>query len=195
MNRRIVLISSVGLGLMISLTTLMILTDHNGGSKVTVSFGNSEPSNGQFPSYIPCERLDFAVQNDGARPVFLDVSGLQDEDGNWVPSLHILGHVKASERTQVYLNLPQGSHPRSVRIRVSEPASAVQKSRIAFKLLIEKVSGRYSGKQVWFDRLTVPAYQIVVKLDKQADQDRAANGSQPIRSEGDNASPVAGFRQ
>jgi len=106
MNRRIVLISSASLGLLLSVITLAILTCHNGGSKLTVSFVKSETSNGQFPSYVTSERLDFAVRNAGSKPAFVDVSEIENEHGNWVPSLHVLGDVEAGQSTQFYLYLP-----------------------------------------------------------------------------------------
>ena len=69
-------------------------------------------------------------------------------------------------------------------------ASAVQKTQFALRLLIEKTSGRYSGKQVWFGGLEVRACEFTVKLDKEADG--AANRSQPVRSETNRASTAAG---
>ena len=54
MNRKIVLISS---GLLLGVTTFVILTFFSGGSKVTVSYVNSEPSHGEFPSYAMSKRL------------------------------------------------------------------------------------------------------------------------------------------
>jgi len=77
-------------------------------------------------------------------------------------------------------------------MRVSEKASAVRKTQFALRLLIEKASGRYRGKQVWFDGLKVPAYEFIVKLDKEAEPDGAANGSQPIPSETNRRSSAAG---
>ena len=53
-------------------------------------------------------------------------------------------------------------------MRVLEKASAIQKTRYALRLIIEKASGRYPGKRVWFDGLKVPAYELIVKLDKDA---------------------------
>ena len=164
------LISSVSLGLLLGVTTLVILTCDNGGSKVTVSFAKAEASNGQFPSYIMSERLDFGVRNAGSKPAFVDVSEIENEHGNWVPSLHVLGDVEAGQSTQFYLYLPPGTHPRSLRMRVSETASALQKTRFALKLLIEKASGRYPGKQVWFNGLKMPAYEVIVKVAKTAEQ-------------------------
>ena len=60
------------------------------------------------------------------------------------------------------------SLPSSVRMRVLERASAIQKTQYALRLIIEKASGRYPGKRVWFDGLKVPAYELIVKLDKDA---------------------------
>ena len=59
-------------------------------------------------------------------------------------------------------------------MRVLEKASAIQKGRYALKLLVEKVSGRYAGKQVWFDGLRVPAYEITVTVDKEHDSARGS---------------------
>src|SRR5436190_8549269 len=155
-RRRLVLLSSVSLGLLLGVTLLAILARDSRGSKVTVSFVNAEISNGEFPSYAKSERLDFDVRNAGAKPVFVDVSEIEDEHGNWVPSLHVLGGVEAGQSTRFYLYLPLESHPRSLRVRVSEEASSIQKTRYALRLLIKKASDRYPGKQVWFDGLKVP---------------------------------------
>jgi hypothetical protein len=168
MNRRLVLISSVSLGLLLGGTMLAILTC-NSGSKVTVRFVNAESSNGEFPFYAPSQRLDFAVRSAGSKSASVEVSEIQDEHGTWVPARRGLGDVDAGKHTQLYLYLPPGSScPSNVRMRVLEKASGVQKTRYAIRLLIEKASGRYPGKQVWFDGLKVPAYELIVKLDKGA---------------------------
>src|SRR5437764_5914350 len=181
-HRRLVLVGSVSLGLLLGVTLLAILARDSRGSKVTVSFVNAEISNGQFPSYAKSKRLDFAVRNAGSKPAFVNVSEIEDEHGNWVPSFHVLGHVEAGQSTQFYLYLPLESHPRSLRVRVSEEASLIQKTRFALRLLIDKASGRYTSKQVWFDGLKAPAYEFIVKLHKEAEPDGAANGSLLIRS-------------
>ena len=179
MNRRsLVLVSSVSLGLLLGVTMFATLARDSRGSKVTVSFVNAEISNGLFPSYVKSERLAFAVRNAGSRPAFFDVSEIEDEHGNWVPSLHILGEAPAGQSTQFYLYLPLGSHPRSLRVRICEKATAVQKTKFAIRLLIQKVSGRYPGKRFWIDGLNVPACEVIVKLDKEVEPDGAANGSQ-----------------
>ena len=195
MNRRsrIVLISSVSVGLLLSLTTLVILTSGNGGSRLTVSFVNAEASNGRFPSYAPSERLDFAVRNAGPKRAWVDVFEIEDEHGNSIPSpQYTLGDVEAGQSTHFYLYLPLGSHPRSLRMRVREKASAVQKAQFAIRLLTQKASGRYPYKQVWIDGLKVPAYEFIIKLDKKAEPDGAANGSQPVRSQTNRTSAAAG---
>ena len=66
------------------MTTLAILT-FNSGSKVTVRFVNAESSNGEFPSYAPSERLDFAVRNAGPKRAWVDVFEIEDEHGNSIP--------------------------------------------------------------------------------------------------------------
>lgn len=169
MNRRVALISSVSLGLLLSVTTLVILTCAKGGSKVTVSFVNAETSNGQFPSYAKSERLAFAVRNAGSKPASFDVSAIEDEQGNWAPSFHGLGDVDAGQSTQFYLYLPLGSHPKSLRMRMWEKASAVQKTKYALRTLIGKASGRYPGKQIWLDGLKLPAGEFILKLEKEAE--------------------------
>jgi hypothetical protein len=84
MNRKLVLISSVCLGLLLGVVTPAILAG-KGGSKVTARFVNSEPSNGVFPSYDPSVRLDFAVDNVGSKPASVVVTEIQDQHGTWVP--------------------------------------------------------------------------------------------------------------
>src|ERR1043166_3084994 len=94
MNRkRLVLVCSVSLGLLLGVTMLAILARDSRGSKVTVSFVNAETSNGQFPSYVKSERLAFAVRNGGSQPAFFDVSEIKDQHGNWASSLQMLGEV------------------------------------------------------------------------------------------------------
>src|SRR6266496_3170799 len=168
-RRRFVLVSSLSLGLLLGVTLLAIRAHDSRGSNVTVSFVNAEVSNGEFPSYAKSERLALAVRNDGSKPAFVVASEIEDEHGNWVPSFHVLGDVEAGQSTQFYLYLPLESHPRSLRVRVSEEASSIQKTRYALKLLRQKASGRYPRKQIWFDGLKVPAYELIVKLDKDPD--------------------------
>jgi len=189
MNRRIVTFS---LGLLLAVTLLAILTRDSRGSKVTVSFVNAEISNGEFPTYAKCKRLALDVRNAGSKPAFVDASEIEDEHGNWVRSLHVLGQVEAGQSTQFYLYLPLESHPRSLRVRVNKEASLIRKTRYALRLLIEKASGRYAGKQVWFDGLKMPAYEIIVRLDKEAEPDGPENGRQRIRSEPNQKSSAAG---
>lgn len=168
MNRRIVLITSVSLGLLLSLTTLAILASDN-RNKVTVSFLNSEHSNGVFPANVESERLAFAVRNAGSKPASFEVSKIEDEHGKWVPSRYLLGDVEAGKSAHLYLYLPRGSHPQKVRMRMLRKASVARKTQFALRLLIEKASGRYPGKPVWFDGLTVPVWEFTVKLDKAAE--------------------------
>jgi hypothetical protein len=148
---------------------LAILARDSRGSKVTVSFVNAETSNGQFPSYVKSERLAFAVRNGGSQPAFFDVSEIKDQHGNWASSLQMLGEVEAGQSSELYLYLPLGSHPQSLRMRVHKKASTVQKTQFALRMLIKKAAGRYPGKRVWFDGLTVPAGEFIVKLDKEAE--------------------------
>jgi hypothetical protein len=168
MNRKIAVISSVSLGLLLLVTTMALLTRDNGDSKVTVSFVNAETSSGPPLANVQCERLAFAVRNDGTTPAPFVVSDIKDEHGNWFPAFHSLGDAEAGQTTHLYLYLPQGSHPQALRMRGFKKASAVQKAQYALKLLSEKSSGRYPGKQVWFEKLTVPAYEFVVETDKKA---------------------------
>jgi len=168
MNRKVILISGVSLGLLLSVTTLAVLTCVNHGRKVSVSFVNSEDSNGQFPDYLKSERLAFVVRGAGSKHASFVVCAIEDEHGNWIPCLHILGDVEEGPSTQLYLYLPVGSHSQSVRIRMLCKASVVQKAHYAVRLLMEKASGRYSGKQVWFDGLKVPAQEFIVRLGIEA---------------------------
>ena len=78
-------------------------------------------------------------------------------------------------------------------MRVHVKASPVQKAQFALGLLIEKARGRHPGKQVWFDRLDVPAYGFVVSLDSEAEPNGAANRSQPSGPETKQTSAPAGF--
>jgi hypothetical protein len=166
MKRRRVLITSVSLGVLLSVTMLAIRAFDNRSSKVTVSFVNSETSYGPPFSNVECQRLAFDVRNAGSKPTSFNVYEIADAHGNWAPSLHFLGDAETGPSTRLYLYLPLGSHPQSLRIRMLRKASAVQKTQYALRLLIDKAFGRYPGKQVWFDGLRVPACVFTVKLDK-----------------------------
>jgi hypothetical protein len=167
MNRKTIWIGAVSLGLLLGLTTLAMMTRGDSDSKVTVSFVGSEESNGVFPAFERSERLAFAVRNSGSQPASFTVRAIEDEHGNWMPSLRVLGHLEAGQSAEFYLYLPPGSHPRSVRIGLLRNASLFQKAQSALGLLIAKASGRYPGKQVWLDRLEVLAHEFMVTLDKQ----------------------------
>jgi len=160
MNRRTAVITGVSLGLLLTLAVLW-----RGVSKVTVSFVNAEASYGPAFSNVECERLAFAVRNDGKAPVQFVVSGIKDEHGKWVPCFHKLDDAAEGRTTHLYLYVPKGSNSQAVRLRGYRKASAVEKARTALSALIAKASGRYPGKQVWFEKLSVPAYEFIVTLD------------------------------
>lgn len=176
MNRKIVLIGGAFLGLLLGITTLLLLTRANGGVKVSVSFLKAEPSHGEFPTYAEGERLDFAARNAGSRSASVYACGIQDENGQLVPTLlRNLGDVEARQSAQLNLYLPLGLHPRSVRMRVYERASLAQKTQTALRLLVDKAAGRYAGNQVWFGGLSVPAYEFIVSLRNEAEPKNRAN--------------------
>ena len=199
MNRRVLLISCVVLGLWLGVTAILMLFVNGEGRQVTVSFVNAEPSQGEFPDYRECERLAFAARNAGPKPVSVAVFGLMDaqgkwvlggsEDakGKWVPSLHILGVAEARRSTQLYLYLPKGSHPKSLKMCVMGQESALGKARLALKLLIARASRGYKG-QVWFDWLSSPGYEFIVRLGNQT-EDGATNPSCPICFETNKSTP------
>jgi hypothetical protein len=187
----------VSLGLLLSVATLAVFWRDNGVSKITISFVNAETSYAAGPPLwnVECERLGLAVRNDGKTPVRFEVSDINDEHGNWFPSFQVLEGVAAGKTTQLYLYLPKGSHSQALRMRGYKKATTVEKAQYALRLLIEKISGRYPGKQVWFEKLSVPAYEFIVKIDTKAEPDAAANQSQPIRSETKSTSSAAGSRR
>lgn len=169
MNRRTALITSVFLGLLLILATLAVLWRGNGVSKVTVSFVNAEASYGPPFSKAECERLAFAVRNDGKAPMPFVVSDIKDEHGSWVPSFHKLDDAAAGGTTHIYLYVPKGSNPQAVRLRGYKKASVIEKALRALRLLSEKASGAYTGKEVWFAKLSVPAYEFIVNVDPKAE--------------------------
>jgi len=175
MTRRIFLISSVLVAVVLGLMALVTLVCHKLGSKVTVSFVNAESSHGQFPLYEESVRLAFAVHNFGAWNASVDVCSLEDEQGNWSPSLHMLGEVGPRQSAQLYLYLPQGSHPKSLRMRVNKSANVLQKAQIALKLLLGKITGRYRGKEFWFPRVMVPEREFTLSLRNDFTPNRGAN--------------------
>jgi hypothetical protein len=182
MNRKTAVICSVSLGLLLSVALLAVLWRGNGVSKLTVSFVNAEASYGPSFSNVECERLAFAVRNDGRTPVPFVVSDIKDEHGNWFPSFHKLDDAEAGRTTHLYLYVPKGSHPQALRMRGYKKATTVEKAQFALRLLSEKISGRYPRNQVWFEKLSLPAYEFIVKIDTRAEPDAAANQSQPIPS-------------
>jgi hypothetical protein len=169
MKRRIAVIASASLGLLLSVATLAVVWRDNGVSKLTVSFVNAEASYGGPFSNVECERLAFAVRSDGKAPVPFVVSDIKDEHGNWVPCFHKLDDAAAGRTTHLYLYVPKGSNPQAVRLRGYKKASEFEKARYALRLLSEKASGAYPGKQVWFGKLSVPAYEFIVNVDTKAD--------------------------
>ena len=172
MNRRLAIITSVALGLLLSGATLAVLWRDKGVSKITVSFVNAETSYGRPFSYGECERLAFAVRNNARRPVPFVVSDIKDEHGTWLASFQKLDEADAGRTTHLYLYLPKGSHPQAVRLRGYKEASAVEKAKTAIRLLGEKASGRYPWNQFWFSKLSVPAYDFVIKIDTKAEPSR-----------------------
>jgi hypothetical protein len=175
MNRRIALITSVSFGLLLSVATLAVLWREYGVSKLTVSFVNSEASYGPPFSNVECERLAFAVRNDGRTPVPFVVSDIKDEHGTWLASFHKLDDADAGRTTHLYLYVPKGSHPRAVRLRGYKKATIADKAQFALRLLVEKTSGRYPRNQFWFETLSVPTYEFTVKIDTKAEPAQPAN--------------------
>lgn len=169
MNRRAAVITSVSVGLLLGVATLAVLWSDNDASNLTVSFVNAEASYGPAFSNVECVRLAFAVRNDGRTPVPFVVSDIEDEHGNWLASFHKLDDADAGRTTHLYLYVPKGSHPQAVRLRGYKEASRLEKAQYALKLLSEKASGVYPGKQVWFDKLSLPAYEFIVNVDTGAE--------------------------
>src|SRR5689334_22123437 len=95
MNRRIAVIMSVALVLVLILAGLIILWRDSDVSKLTVSFLNAEASYGPAFSNVECDRLAFAVRNDGRMPVPFVVSDIKDEHGVWVASFQKLDDADA----------------------------------------------------------------------------------------------------
>jgi hypothetical protein len=164
MNRKNVLTVVASLGLVLGITSLALMVREKGRTKVSVSFLKREPSQGEFPTYIAGERFDFEARNPGAKPVSIHVSAIEDQPGHWIsPPPHNLGQIQARETSQLYLYAPMGLHPRSVRLRVYEQASLWRKTQIALNLLLERAAGRYTGKQVWFNKMEAPTYDLLIE--------------------------------
>jgi hypothetical protein len=161
---------TVSLGLLLSVVTLMVLRRDNGASKLTVSFLNAEASYGPHFSNVECQRFAFAVRNGGKAPVPFVVSHIQDEHGSWVPSFHQLDEAAPGDITHLYLYLPKGSNPQAVRLRGYKKASELEKAQYALKLLREKVSGAQTNKQVWFEKMSVAAYEFILNVNTNAEQ-------------------------
>jgi hypothetical protein len=66
--------------------------------------------------------------------------------------------------------VPKGSNPQAVRLRGYKKASELEKARYALRLLGEKASGAYPGKQVWFEKLSLSAYEFIVNVNRTAKQ-------------------------
>jgi len=171
MNRRILLLGSLFLGLVLAVTGGVMLWGH-AGSKVGASFVNSEPAYSPFPSMVESDRLAFDVWNGGSKPGFLSIQGIEDAHGKWMGTNYLLGEVQVGQSNQYYLYVSPHSEPRSVRIRVSEKASVVYKAQFAVRLLWQRARGRYQGKQVWYDGLQAPVQEFVLKLGKEDDSSK-----------------------
>jgi hypothetical protein len=181
MNRRIAVITSVSFGLLLSVAMLGILWRGN-VSKITVSFVNAETSyaagfalpNGES------ERLAFEIRSDGNIPMRFEVYDIKDEHDNWIqpftfPSSQTTADIEVGKITRLYLYLPKGSHPQALRLRGYKNANPFEKALFALKLLSEKASGRYPAGKVWFEELSVIAYESIVKIDIKAEPAHAAN--------------------
>ena len=85
MNRRVAVITSVSLGLLLSVATMAVLWRDNGVSKITISFVNAETSYAAGPPLwnVECERLALDVRNDGKTSARFEVSDIKDEHGTW----------------------------------------------------------------------------------------------------------------
>ena len=173
MNRKIAVLSIISLGLLLSLATVAVVWPHK--SKLTVWFVNAEASYGPPFSNVECERLAFAVRNDGRTPVPFVVCDIKDEHGTWRASFHKLDDADAGRTTHLYLYVPKGSHPQAVRLRAYRKANTVEKTETAFSTLIDKASGIYTNKQIWFEKMSVPACDFTVKVESQAEPAHAAN--------------------
>jgi hypothetical protein len=200
MSRRIAVITSVSLSLLLSVATLAILWRENGVSKITTSFVNAQTSYAAGPPLrnVECERLAIDVRNDGKTTVRFEVSDIKDEHGNWFqsfrfPSFQDPDEAAAGKTAHLYLYLPKDSHPQALRIRGSKKANTVEKAQNALTLLIGKIEGRYAGKQVWFETLSVPAYEFIVRMDIKAEPNATANQSQPVSSGTNLTSSAAGL--
>jgi hypothetical protein len=172
---RFAVITGVSLGVLLSAATLGLLCRDNSAGKLTVSFVNSEASYGPPFSNVECERLAFAVRNDGRTPVPFVVSDIKDEHGIWLASFHKLDDADVGRTTHLYLYVPKGSHPQAVRLRGYKNATLAQKAQFALRLLIKKASGHYPLNQFWFEKLSVPTYEFIVKVNTKAEPAHAAN--------------------
>lgn len=159
------------LGMVVFGLIAFVMTSFNGRSNnVALTFVGAEKSYGPAFSNVECERLTFAIRSAGPKVTSFDVYALKDEHGVWVSS-QILGEIEAG---QIYLYLPPASHPHGLRIRLLQEASIGQKTQCALRSLIEKVSGRYKGNQIWFGRLRVVARDFTVKLNPPAEASGSA---------------------
>ena len=172
MNRRTAVVGSLCLGIVISAAILAKLAHAYGDAEVSVSFVNSEASNGEFPDYTRSERLAFDVQNAGSRPSSVDISEIEIEPGHWVPTRSRFEEVMAGQGIRYYIYLPLVSHPRRVRMRVHKSASVVQKALVAVRLLVHKSTGRFPVKQVWPSRMTTLDYELIVNLKEGAEHQK-----------------------
>ena len=133
---------------------------------------NAEASYGPAFSNVECERLTFAVRNDGRMPVPFVVSDIKDEHGVWVASFQKLDDPDAGRTTHLYLYVPKDSHPQAVRLRGYKRASQLEKARFAWTLFSKR---RSIGGKVWFEKLSLPAYEFTVNVGTKAEPAHAAN--------------------
>lgn len=164
LRRRVIFLFAM---LVLAGVAVAFVSGGGGKPQVLVSFVNSEASNGRFPDYKKSERLAVDVRNPGSRDSAIDISEIEIEHGLWVPVRGPFEEVKAGQTARYYFYLPQGSHPRSVRMRVHRGASVLEKTEAAIRLL---ASGRLPVKQVWPARMTTPDHELVVNLSESTGQ-------------------------
>jgi hypothetical protein len=133
-----------------------------------VFFSTAEAQTIESPP--PMRKVTFYATNTASRPVFLQVAAIETNSGStWIAdtqalpaqTFRTLGKVKASETARLSVELPLGPVRNRLRVLVSPDATILQKTQFAVRRLWANLRGQGNHRQLWVDKLAIPAYEIV----------------------------------
>lgn len=156
------------LGVFVAMALIAVLIISSFPPKAAVFFSTGELQ--AIESTPPMRRVAFHVTNTASRPVFLQVAAIETNSGSaWMPdtqalpanTFRTLGRVGANETARLSIGLPQEPVRSRLRVLASPDATTVQKVRFALRRLFANLRGQGNHKQLWFDKLAIPTYEVV----------------------------------